>query len=106
MPTDNTCEMTQAVNRVIDSIFIAGVRFYRCGVGLLELVSDKYRQTDLFATPDNPELMNTMDKLNSRYGDGTVFLAAQGTKHDWQMKREFLSPRYTSRFKDLPKIQC
>lgn len=105
-PTNNSSLITGAVTSIADSLFNSEVEYYRIGVGLLELVSDKYRQTDLFATPDNPELIKTMDKLNSRYGDGTVFLAAQGTKQEWQMKREFLSPRYTSRFKDLPKIQC
>jgi len=49
--------------------------------------------------------MAALDAIN-RSGRGRVFFAGQG-EHDsaWQMKREMLSPRYTTRLKDIPKIK-
>ena len=107
MPTDNSCDMAQAINSVIDSIYIEGVRFYSCGVGAIELSSKSFVQPDLFM-PDhtNGNLMKCLDTINHRYGDSTLNIAAAGHHEKWQMRREFLSPKYTSQWRDIPKIQC
>jgi len=105
-PTNCSSQITSAVTSIANLLFRPEVEYYRVGVGLIELVNEKCSQKDFFAIPDNPVLMQTLDKLNGRYGNGTVFLATQGTSQEWQMKREFLSPMYTTKFKDLPKIQC
>ncbi|WP_462055521.1 DUF4113 domain-containing protein, partial [Vibrio cholerae] len=39
-------------------------------------------------------------------GSDAIFLAAQGITQKWAMRREMLSPQYTTRWKDLPKIKC
>jgi DNA polymerase V len=107
MPTDNSCEMAQAINRIIDSIYCEGVHFYRCGVGAIELNSRAFLQPDLFM-PDhtNGDLMKCLDSVNHRYGDSTLKIATQGNDEKWKMRREFLSPQYTSQWRDIPKIQC
>ena len=107
MPTDNSCEMAQAINNVIDSIYSVGVRFYRCGVGAIELNSKEFIQPDLFMSDHyNSNLMACLDKVNHRYGDGTLTIATEGHHEKWQMRRSFLSPQYTSQWRDIPKIQC
>ena len=107
MATDNSCEIANAINRVIDSIYSTGVGFYRCGVGAIELSSKAFIQPDLFI-PDhtNSHLMQCLDNVNHRYGNSTLRLAAEGHHERWQMRREFLSPQYTSQWRDIPKIQC
>ncbi|EMO7188197.1 DUF4113 domain-containing protein [Pluralibacter gergoviae] len=50
---------------------------------------------------DSEQLMSLMDKLNRKEGRGTLFFAGQGIQQQWQMKREMLSPRYTTRWHDL-----
>ncbi len=50
--------------------------------------------------------MSIFDGLNQRYGQNTVFLGAQGIEQKWQMRRQFLTPQYTTRWTGLPKIQC
>lgn len=107
MATDNTCEMASAVSYVIDTIFKEGIRFYRCGVGAIELESNHFIQPDLFI-PDhnNANLMQCFDKVNHRYGDDMLQIAVQGHHEKWQMRREFLSPQYTSQWRDIPKIKC
>jgi len=105
--TDNSCEMAEAISRVIDSIYSEGVRFYRCGVGAIELNSRAFIQPDLFI-PDhtNGYLMKCLDKINHKYGDGMLKIATEGQHEKWHMRRAFLSPQYTSQWRDIPKIQC
>jgi DNA polymerase V len=46
-------------------------------------------------------LMQVVDRLN-RMGRGSVWFAGQGAQKSWAMKREMLSPCYTTRYSDLP----
>jgi DNA polymerase V len=50
---------------------------------------------------DSAQLMKILDQLNAKGGKGTLYFAGQGIQQQWQMKREMLSPRYTTRFQDL-----
>lgn len=49
-------------------------------------------------------LMDVWRKCNSRWGRGTVILAASGTAEWWAMKREHLSPRYTTDVRDAVTV--
>jgi len=49
--------------------------------------------------------MNVLDYLNAKNGHGTLYFAGQGIQQQWQMKREMLSPRYTTRYTDLPIVK-
>lgn len=57
--------------------FQQDVRFYKIGVGLINLVEGQYEQPDLLNL-NNPKLMNVYDTLNNQLGSDTVFLAARG----------------------------
>jgi DNA polymerase V len=105
--TDNSCDIAKAISLVLSNIFVEGVRFYRCGVGAIELESRTFQQPDLFM-PDssNPVLMKCFDNINNRYGQGTLKLGAEGYTETWQMKRHFLSPQFTTSWRDIPKIRC
>ena len=45
--------------------------------------------------------MDVVDKLNGS-GRGTIWFAGQGAQKSWAMKREMLSPGYTTRYADFP----
>jgi len=40
--------------------------------------------------------MKCLDKMNNRYGQGTLKLGSEGKSEEFQMRREFLSPQFTS----------
>ncbi|WP_435249751.1 Y-family DNA polymerase [Vibrio sp. nBUS_14] len=105
-PTNDTTRLTAAVSSIAERLYRDGVQYYKIGVGAIGLVSDKQRQIDLFSSPESPALMKTLDALNIKFGRDAVFIAAQGTTQNWQMSRNFLSPQYTTRLKDLPQIMC
>ncbi len=106
-PTADVIQITQAASRLAEQLFQQDVRFYKIGVGLIDLVDGQNEQPDLFnLTPNNPKLMNVYDTLNNRFGSETVFLAVQGISQKWSMRRQMLTPQYTTRWVDLPKIRC
>lgn len=106
-PTSDTRIIANAVSTLINSIFQEGVKFYKCGVGLIELVEARHYQPDLFTLlHDKKDLMRCMDAINTRYGRNTLHVAAQGATQKSAMRREFLSPQYTTRLADIPKIYC
>jgi error-prone repair protein umuC len=49
-------------------------------------------------------LMQVIDGLNQRKRHD-VFLAAQGIGQPWAMRRDMLSPAYTTRWEDLPSCR-
>lgn len=50
-------------------------------------------------------LIDAIDRINSRCGRDTVFYASSGIKKEWEMKRAKLSPSYTTRWSDLPRVK-
>ncbi len=105
--TDNTLHLATGISSLIPALYLEGIQFYRCGVGALELESRYYQQQDLFNSLVNKsELMQCYDHINQRYGKGTIKVAAVGGSKHWHMRRHFLSPQYTSKWRDIPKIIC
>lgn len=51
-------------------------------------------------------LMAAMDTLNERYGRGALRVAAEGIRPAWKMKREWLSPGYTTEWARLPVVRA
>lgn len=49
--------------------------------------------------------MQVLDQLNAKNGRGALYFAGQGVQQQWQMKREMLSPRYTTRYGDLLRVR-
>ncbi|EAA3138627.1 DUF4113 domain-containing protein, partial [Salmonella enterica subsp. enterica serovar Mikawasima] len=47
------------------------------------------------------QLMKVLDCINHS-GLGKVWFAGRGIAPEWQMKRELLSPAYTTRWADIP----
>ena len=107
IPTSDTSVIANAVSDVIDDIFKPNTRFYRCGIGAIELESELFQQADMFSVnKDNPEVMVCLDAINKRYGVGTLSLGSEKLTKSWNMKRAFLSPYYTTRWSDIPIIDC
>ncbi len=105
--TSDTRVFANAISEVFEQLYKPGIAFYKCGVGALELSSQIFQQADLFQVPiDNPQLMQCFDSINARYGVGTLAIASETLTTRWHMKRAYLSPHYTTRWHNLPKIHC
>ncbi|GAA6204285.1 Y-family DNA polymerase [Thalassotalea sp. SU-HH00458] len=107
VPSNSASYLANIVSLVLPQIYQAGVNFYRCGVGAIELASDQFKQGDLFSVEkSDPALMQCFDTINKRYGAGAINIASAGQTEKWNMKRQFLSPQYTTNWRDIPKIRC
>jgi len=73
--------------------------FFSQGVAQLNLFDDHAPRAGSDA------LMTLMDTLNKQ-GKGTLYFAGQGVQQSWQMKREMLSPRYTTRLAEVPIVRA
>ena len=80
----------------------------KSGVMLLDLkAKDDYCQSDLFIpdiseTQKSEQLMKTMDYINQKMGKNTIHLGGIRQTAAWQIKRDMLSQRYTTRWEELP----
>ena len=104
--TDNTLQLTDAAMIGLKQIYRKGYRYKKAGV-MLALISDKpNQQPSLFEDIDtrgkSANLMGALDKLNQRFGVGTVRTARSGTKQQWQMRSGNKSKAYTTKWDQLP----
>ncbi|HBQ2326786.1 Y-family DNA polymerase [Klebsiella quasipneumoniae] len=108
-PTQDSRDIITAATKCLDAIWRNGHRYQKAGVMLGDFYSQGVAQLNLFddnAPRQNSEkLMEVLDHLNAKDGRGTLYFAGQGIQSAWQMKREMLSPRYTTRFSDLPVVR-
>lgn len=104
-PTADSRDIIQATLNCLDRIWIPGKRYMKGGVMLGDFFSDGVAQFDLFAEyqprRNSDQLMALMDQINT-HQRGALWFAGQGIQKPWSMKREMLSPAYTTRFSDLP----
>ncbi|EPL8210127.1 Y-family DNA polymerase [Raoultella terrigena] len=108
-PTQDSRDIIAAATRCLDAIWKDGHRYQKAGVMLGDFYSQGVAQLNLFddnAPRQNSEkLMEVLDHLNAKNGRGALYFAGQGIQAAWQMKREMLSPRYTTRYSDLLRVR-
>lgn len=108
-PTQDSRDIIAAATRCLDAIWKDGHRYQKAGVMLGDFYSQGVAQLNLFddnAPRKNSEaLMEVLDHLNAKNGRGALYFAGQGIQTAWQMKREMLSPRYTTRYSDLLRVR-
>ena len=105
IPSNDTRDILRVATDALDRIWIAGHRYMKAGVMLGDFFSRGEAQLNLFdehqPRPNSEALMQVLDGLNQS-GKGKVWFAGQGIEKSWAMKREMLSPAYTTRYADFP----
>ncbi|MHA6311186.1 translesion error-prone DNA polymerase V subunit UmuC [Pantoea sp. S-LA4] len=104
-PTHDTRDIIRVAMTCLDNIWIEGHRYMKAGILLGDFFSQGVAQLNLFdevaPRPDSEVLMQLVDSINQS-GRGKLWFAGQGIHKEWAMKREMLSPAYTTRLSDLP----
>jgi DNA polymerase V len=105
-PTNDTRDIIESAIRGLGTIWREGYRYAKAGVMLGDFYQSGVAQFDMFSEQqpraNADALMAALDTIN-RSGKGKVWFAGQVERDSaWQMKREMLSPRYTTRLKDIP----
>src|SRR5215469_4469781 len=105
--TSDTGKLIGAALAGLAAIWRDGYRYKKAGVVLLDLHPAAAVQEGLFDKADTPRrtaLMRTVDRLNTRFGRDTVTFAATGRRRPWKLRRELLSPCYTTAWDQLLRV--
>jgi DNA polymerase V len=110
-------EIQATANELLKRIYRPHYKYRKVMIGLTGLGADDNPQLDLFEQGYNRNkafepLMKAFDAINDRYGRGTIKLgcgvgkkSAKNTEAalPWEMKRDYLSPRYTTDIREIPE---
>ena len=108
-PTSDTRIFLAKAMQLLDGLWLDGYRYAKAGVMLADFYEPGVYQPCLFDEPlavkePDQKLMQLMDTLNSKHGK-TLWFASQGANQEWSMKRELLSPAYTTNWRELPVVR-
>ena len=108
--TSDTMVLAGVARRLLASVWKPDFDYQKAGVMLTELASASAGQGSLFGAsdPKRAALMAAIDEVNAKHGRGSVRLASAGLGEGqaWQMRRELLSPCYTTDVRALAKVRA
>lgn len=112
-PTQNSVYLAKQARNALQAIWQDGYRFKKAGVILSELspvspVQQNFLSEDFESAlgEKGRRLMQLTDELNQKMGKHTLYLSSEGLrdKSQWQMRRDNMSFRYTTRWNELPQV--
>ena len=105
-PSADTRRLNALAQRLLQQIWQPGYAYAKAGILLTDFYDPGQQQTDLFdpePTPEQNALMALLDQINQK-SPGQIGFARAVKQHNWAMKRNRLSPAYTTRWQDLPVV--
>ena len=110
IPTNDTVEIIRTANTLLKSMYRKGLTYKKAGVIVGDIIPQDEVQLHLFDIDANyikkKNLYGTVDKINQKMGRDKVQILGQGIAKRWVLKRERLSPSYTTRWDELLKVHC
>jgi len=108
VPSAYPPDIISAARRGLEQIYKKGFKYKKIGIYLTGIEEENRGQLDLFLKEDPRKyrIMESVDRINKKYGRNTVNCMNIRETSSWQMKREQLSPRYTTDWEELPLISC
>ncbi len=109
VPTNSDMELVHYANLSLRRIYRDGIAYKRAGVVVSRIVPEENIQMNLFDEVDRArhrKLMDAVDTINRKMGRDQVKLAARGIVSRWKPHNEYLSPCYTTNFKDILRVKA
>lgn len=107
--TDDTRLITRGAMAGLEQLYREGFAYAKAEVLLVDLRQRGEYTDDLFAEAQpaaSERLMGVLDQINSRWGRGTLRPGRVPSNPDWEMRREMLSPSFTTRLDQLWRVGC
>lgn len=108
--TADTRVILQAVSSAVSGMFTRGMAYKKAGIALLDLARPGDVQADLFGPrlQGDEKLMAALDQINAKFGRGAAGFGSTGWKKrpEWRVRAAHISPCYTTRMSDLPRVRC
>ena len=107
VPTDSTLELVKYAGKLLRRIYAKGYAYKKGGVILSDLQPREGIQRNLFVPADERHrlLMDTLDRVNTRYGRHTLGVATEGLQ-PFRMKQQHLSKHYTTDIRDIIVVKA
>lgn len=108
-PTADSGQLVAKALEGLEGVYDPDFAYQKAGVTLVGIADVSAWQLSLTGEEDlrakKVDLMREVDKLNARYGKGTVWQGTEArSKASWQSKSERRSPRYTTQLHELPEL--
>ncbi len=109
-----TNDQQEIINKVLSAFRCAwkkdgGYRYKKAGVVAWNIIPDSAVQTSLFDTVDRVRqsaLARAVEQIKMKNGPDAVKMAVQGTSRLAFLKREHLSPAYTTNLNEVIVVKC
>lgn len=104
----DTLALTRTALVLLRQTYRPGYAYKKAGVILSGMEAVTPAQQDWLTPSDSPQrmaLMATMDRINARWGHGTLKTGAEQLGQQWVMRRDHLSPCYTTCWAALPRAR-
>ena len=107
IPTSNTSKITKEAKRLTSKLFLPNYEYQKIGVVLLNITDAKNEQYSFYEVEDydkSDTVMGTIDTVNEKFGNRSIFFGAQGINKNWKMRADRKSAMYTTKVDDLPRV--
>ena len=105
-PTSDTRDILAATKKALLPIFRTGYDYAKAGIILNRFSNEQTKQYSLFKDPNEPKedtkLMKYIDQMNAY--ENQIYYASQNTKRWSPMRQNMTSPKYTTNWYELPKV--
>ena len=110
IPTNDTLEIIRSANIILKSIYKKGLTYKKAGVIVGDIIPEDQVQLNLFDTEKDhisrKNLYGALDRVNQKMGRDKIQILGQGIKKRWGVKRQRVSPCYTTQWDQLLKVHC
>jgi DNA polymerase V len=106
-PTDSTIDIVRTAREALNEIFVRGTGYKKAGVvasGIIPREGVAVSMFDAEHQERHRRLMQTLDNINSRVGDGAVVVASAGLS-EVKANSAHRSPGYTTNWNELPVVK-
>lgn len=104
--TDDTLTLQGAAVCLAKKIFDPNAVYAKSSIALGEICQPEDLTTDMFSnTVHQSPRARVLDEINAKFGKGSLRSATMIGEMTWSMQRGHLSPYYTTRITDLPRLK-
>ncbi len=113
-PTNDTATLIKGALHALRQAFQSGHLYQSAGIHALDLIAEgTFKQKSLFSLPkktsettgQTKKLNQAIDMINQRHGKNTLFWASSGINPRYHVRQSHRSPRYTTRWDEIPVVR-
>ncbi|MEX0812095.1 MAG: Y-family DNA polymerase [Chitinophagales bacterium] len=106
-PSNSSIELSKFATRGLERIFKKGFEYKKAGIVVMDITPENSVQLNLFenSNPKHKKILAAIDSINRSLGHQKVKLGSQDIDRTWKMRQERLSPRYTTRLRDIITVK-